>query len=423
MFYRLYLIMYKLFQQTCIRQYKPLLTIVFIQYIQNRVPSIRGRTSGQSLQGGDKMGEKGEKQISSVEIINKSGVSRATLNNYIKMGILPHPLVKRPEDSTISKANQIGYFPHSVLDTLDRVSQYKKEGRRMLEISRLLAETAIGPSEGVQYNEPPNDTGMTFFQKPVSDYGNESEELFPFYETHAGVVASDPVTKRDIRVQLKQGSLNLFHFSVLVAEIQNTTKMCAELPPDEYIGLMRQIWKLMTFLFKKYFGVYGRHPGNGIVFYFLKDRGSSYLMDAVVCALELRETIKMMNQKRKTNKEYFDELYLNIGISEGLEFIGSIPAAPAIEYISLGDAFNTARRLSDLAHSGSVWTTKNLLNLLDEKNRRKIRYGIYRREQNRDVLIENIFSRVMDLVPQDDPKFSNYMDIWTLPVTEIQNLR
>lgn len=371
----------------------------------------------------DENGRKDEKQISSVEIINKAGISRATLNNYIKMRILPKPLVKRPKDNTVSKAKQMGYFPHSVLNTLDKVTQYKKEGRRIVEICNLLAEKPIDSFVGIPNCEPANDTGKTFFQKHVSVYGNESEELFPYDETHAGYVSLDKVTKKDIKVLVRQGSLNLLHFSVLVAEIQNTMKMCAELPPDEYIGLIRQIWKSMTLSFKKYFGIYGKHPGNGVVFYFLKDRDSSYLMNAVVCALELREMIKRMSHEWKMNNKYFDGLYLNIGIAEGYEFLGAIPAVPAVEYISLGDSFNSARRLSDWARSGSIWTTKNLLNLLDEKNRRQIRYGIYRREQDRDVLIENIFSRVMDLVPQDDSKYSNYMDIWSLPVTEIQNLR
>lgn len=368
-------------------------------------------------------GEKDERQISSVEIINKSNISRATLNNYIKMGILPHPHIKRPKDNTISKAKQMGYFPLSVLDTLDRIIQYKKEGRRMVEICKLLVEKPIHSIDGIQDSEPTNDTGKTFFQKRVSGYGNESEELFTFDEIHSGDNSLDTETKKDIRALLRQGTLSLLDFSVLVAEIQNTTKMCAELPPDEYIGIIRRIWKSMTLSFKKYFGIYGKHHGNGIVFYFIKNRNSSYLMNAVVCALELREMMKKLSHDWKMSNECFDDLYLNIGIGEGHEFLGAIPAAPAVEYISLGDSVNSARRLSDLARSGSIWTTKNFLNRLDEKYRRQIRYGIYRRKQNRDVLVENIFSRVMDLVPQDDPKYSKYMDIWTLPVTEIQNLR
>ncbi len=367
--------------------------------------------------------EQDEKHVSSVEIINISGISRATLNNYIKMGILPRPLVKRPEDYTISRAKQMGFFPRSVLNTLDKIRQYKKDGCRMVEICKLLTEKPILSSEGSQNGEATKDTGRILFERPVSDYRNESEELFSHDEIYTGYHSGESDMKNEIRATLRQGTVNLFHFSVLVAEIQGTAKICAELPPYEYICLIKQIFKSMAFIFKKYFGVYGKHPGTGIVFYFLKDRDSSYLMNAVICALELREMMKKFSHEWKNKKEFFDDLYLNIGISDGHEFLGTVPAAPAVEHVSLGDSINSARRLSELAYSGAIWTTKKLLILLDEKERRHIHYGIYRRIQDREVLVEKIFSRVKDLFPPDDPRYSKYMDIWSLPVTEIQTLR
>jgi class 3 adenylate cyclase len=347
------------------------------------------------------MGEnemKDDRQISSVEIINKSGISRATLNNYIKMGILPHPLVKKPDDNTVSKAKQIGYFPLYVLDTLDKIKQYKQGGRRMVEIYKLLTDKPILSVGKIHNTGPVKNNGEIFLQ-------------------------TNTETKKDIRLTLKQGALHLLYFSILVAEIQDSAKMRIELPPDEYITLTRQILKSIKLVFKKHFGVYGKHPDHGMAFYFLKDCDSSYLMNAVVCALELRQMMKKISHEWKMKNEYFDDLFLNIGISEGREYLGTIPAAATVEHISLGNSINSARLLSDLASSGAIWATKNLLNLLDEKDRRQIRFGIYRSVRNREALTEKIFSRVMDLVPQDDPGYSKYMDIWTLPVTEIHALR
>jgi hypothetical protein len=370
-------------------------------------------------------GKNDERQISSVDILHKSGLSRATLNNYIKMGILPHPIVKRPVDPTVSKAKQMGYFPYSVLDTLDRIIQYKREGFLMKEISILLTQKSIGSAESIPEDTvPAKDTEGMVSQKRLSDYGNENEELFPFMETGGhGTLSADTVTKRDTRVLFRQGKPMLLSFSILAAGLQNAAKICAELPPEEYFSLIRRIWKSTSLSFKKHLGGYGKHTGNGIVFYFLQDRDSSYLMSAIVCALELSEMMKTMSHEWKMSRGFLDDLYLNIGISEGQEFIGTVAAAPAAEIISLGDSLRTARLLSGLACSGSVWTTKDLLNRLDEKDKKKIRYGIYRKEQTRDLLVENVFSRVMDLIPQNDPKYGKYMDIGTLPVTEIRNLR
>jgi adenylate cyclase len=71
--------------------------------------------------------------ISSIDILDRTGLSRATLNNYIKMGIIPRPIVRKPEKASI-KARQIGYFPSSVLDTIKEIIQYKSEGYSMDEI-------------------------------------------------------------------------------------------------------------------------------------------------------------------------------------------------------------------------------------------------------------------------------------------------
>jgi hypothetical protein len=63
------------------------------------------------------------------------------------------------------------------------------------------------------------------------------------------------------------------------------------------------------------------------------------------------------------------------------------------------------------------------MNRLSEEERKKIRYGIRRKQQDREVLIENVFSRVMDLVTPDSARASKFMDIATLPVTEVLNFR
>jgi len=228
---------------------------------------------------------------------------------------------------------------------------------------------------------------------------------------------------RLIRDLLKQRLPTQIHFAVMVADLQDSVRICAELPPEEYFALINQIWKCMEGSFKKYYGTYGKHTGDGMVYYFLRDSDSNYIMNAILCAMELRENIKKLSNEWKINKGWFNDLFLNIGINEGEEYFGMIPAAPSIEFTALGDSVNYAGRLSDLARYGSVWTTKNLMNRLSEEERKKICYGIRRKQQDREVLIENVFSRVMDLVPPDSARASKFMDIATLPVTEVLNFR
>ena len=80
---------------------------------------------------------------------------------------------------------------------------------------------------------------------------------------------------------------------------------------------------------------------------------------------------------------------------------------------------NCAGRLSDFAHGGTIWTTKNLMNKLTLEERGRLRFGIRQLGPHGEVWVENIFSRVMDLLSFDDPKYRKYMEIATLPITEI----
>ena len=71
--------------------------------------------------------------ITSKEILMKTGISRATLNNYIKMGILPRPLVMRPK-GPMKGVKKIGYFPWAAVERIQLVKRLKNQGLSMQEI-------------------------------------------------------------------------------------------------------------------------------------------------------------------------------------------------------------------------------------------------------------------------------------------------
>jgi adenylate cyclase len=77
--------------------------------------------------------------MTSVDILVKSGISRATLNNYIKMGIIPKPIVRKPVSPDL-KAKKIGYFHKDVLDRIYTVQRMKGEGNSMENISKYFLE-------------------------------------------------------------------------------------------------------------------------------------------------------------------------------------------------------------------------------------------------------------------------------------------
>src|SRR5262245_2963388 len=71
--------------------------------------------------------------ISSKELLEKTGISRATLNNYISAGLLSKPLVQQVSGES-SGPKLLGYFPDSALERIELIQQLKKEGLSMGEI-------------------------------------------------------------------------------------------------------------------------------------------------------------------------------------------------------------------------------------------------------------------------------------------------
>lgn len=524
--------------------------------------------------------------ISSLDIINKTGISRATLNNYIKLNLLPRPTVKKPEETDV-RARMLGYFPESVIDLIIQIKELKKKGCSMDTIaarlkrsdlitpasgetimqdetktedvriedyktkdaesekktlqsedtfSRTMSGDATNPlnvtinditcpayllnnnyeidwinqeaenaifqgkihniaepaarnifpllmrnqRESKQTREELIDFHLSFVKGKTikSELGRLYEGMFPNEREHlekkydsiepsprqsvnkiplklsddSGRCISDCVYYMVFREGtlfihtleaypspgianllssrasvindlLRQRMPTLLSFCVLVADLQNSVRICAELPPEEYFELINQIWACVEGSFKQYYGTYGKHTGDGMLYYFLKERDNQYMINAVSCALEIRENIKKLNMEWKIRKGWFNELYLNIGINQGQEYFGAIPSAPSIEFTALGDTVNYAGRLSDFARYGAIWTTKNLINRLTMEEKASIRYGIRHKDQDRETLIENSFSRVMDMIALDNPTTSKFMDIATLAVTEIVDRR
>lgn len=82
--------------------------------------------------------------ITSREILDQAKISRATLNNYIKLGILPRPVVSQDRRERLG-SKQIGYFPPETLKHLEKVKQLKREGASMSEIIKQIGSSHTAP--------------------------------------------------------------------------------------------------------------------------------------------------------------------------------------------------------------------------------------------------------------------------------------
>jgi class 3 adenylate cyclase/DNA-binding transcriptional MerR regulator len=219
---------------------------------------------------------------------------------------------------------------------------------------------------------------------------------------------------------LKNRMPSLVSLCVLIADLQDSVKISAELLPAQYFELINELWQSVGPTFERYNGIYGKHAGDGLLYYFIHRPGVDYLMNAVNCAIEIREVMKELSSKWRLRKGWNNELFLNTGINEGQEFFGTIQSANNIEFTALGDTINIAGRLSDFAQNGEIWTTKNLISRLSQEERKMIRFGVHYENQTGKIFIRDSFSRISDIMKKESLHFRHLSAISGLPITEIK---
>ncbi len=302
---------------------------------------------------------------------------------------------------------------------------YTLVGRRDAQLLERLYDSAT-PLEQRPLAHRRFDIGQPSGQAAWCDiYASHFREGILFVYLHAEAEREtllDLLSRRErvIRDLLKNRMPFLTNVAVLVADLQNSVQICAELPPEEYFALINHIWKASEPVFRNYYGTHGKHVGDGMVYYFFPQPDCSYVLNAIDCAHELKAVMREVSREWQGRKNWLNELYLNSGLNEGQEWFGTYHSATNIEFTVLGDTINHAARVSDFARMGSIWVTKNMLGALDPEQRQRVRFGIRRRTQRGDeVLVSNLYARISSMVDLSDGKNTKFRDIATLAVTEV----
>lgn len=90
--------------------------------------------------------------LNSKEILEQTGISRATLNNYIGWGIVPRPEVLPPGPQD-GEAPRLGYFPDEIVARIAEIQRLKKDGWSMARIAQHFGAPAA--AEAAHSPEPP----------------------------------------------------------------------------------------------------------------------------------------------------------------------------------------------------------------------------------------------------------------------------
>jgi class 3 adenylate cyclase/DNA-binding transcriptional MerR regulator len=107
--------------------------------------------------------------LTSREVLRRTGISRATLNNYIALGILPRPLVGGPEPGS-GNVRRIGYFEDYVIERIGDVQRLKREGLTMSDIAGRFARPGAGaeqPARAPAVNGGEPHPAVTYLPRPA----------------------------------------------------------------------------------------------------------------------------------------------------------------------------------------------------------------------------------------------------------------
>ena len=121
----------------------------------------------------DRVGRSGI-MITSKELLERTGISRATLNNYIALGILERPRVL-PSSRADTEAPRIGFFPEQAVTAIEEVQRLKKQGLTMSEIAQKFRK------------EPGTDTSET-------DSDSMPTSLMSYIRTKADKIKQNPLS-------------------------------------------------------------------------------------------------------------------------------------------------------------------------------------------------------------------------------------
>jgi len=486
--------------------------------------------------------------LTSKEVLEKTGISRATLNNYIGWGIVPKPQVLPPEPRD-GAAPRIGYFPEEIVGRIADIQRLKSEGWSMAKITehfcvgqtapaaveplpatrtaaasvaqpqgampRLSIEEIAYPAYLVNHSfemvwsnaaarsgvlgniahRPPEGESTSVFKyllhsRSAGDLDSR-EQILRFHlglakergadlfnlcrevpreqvdvmerlyneadrpefalVSHTYISTVGPGVQQTVclyAVQFREGTLFVYvpgssqahrdlvignlvrkrlpvltHVAVLVTDLQNSTRIWSELPPEEYFELINHIWLAVDPIFRRHHGTQGKHAGDGMVCYFFPHPDGNYVWNAVLAAHETREAMQRVSREWQARKGWNTELYLNTGLNEGQEWLGMFQSASRTEFTMLGDTIDHAARISDFARSGAVWTTKNLIGKLTGEERQRLKYGVRRRNSGgHDVFVSSVFSDVDGLTDPATARSERLRDIARLPITEIVDI-
>lgn len=147
--------------------------------------------------------------------------------------------------------------------------------------------------------------------------------------------------------------------TVFFADIRSFTSLTENMAPKEVIQLLNGCMTKVSAVIDKYGGVIDKYVGDEVMALFgapVSKAESS--LNAVLCALDIIETLREWNKEREHNN--LPKVEMGIGIHKGMVLAGNMGAEDRLNYTVLGSNVNLCSRLCSAAKPMQILISKEV---------------------------------------------------------------
>jgi adenylate cyclase len=156
--------------------------------------------------------------------------------------------------------------------------------------------------------------------------------------------------------------------SVFFTDIRNYTTLCEGSPPEKVVGILNELFEMMTKVISSHRGMINDFIGDAVMAVFGAPKNNPrHAQDAVETALEVQEGLARLNEKWQSRG--YQPIHIGVGIHTGEVVAGIVGSEGRKKFTFTGDTVNTASRVEGLNKdfSTGILITRETLESVDGK--------------------------------------------------------
>jgi adenylate cyclase len=218
--------------------------------------------------------------------------------------------------------------------------------------------------------------------------------------------------------------------TVFFSDIKDSTRISENTEISTWVAQINEYFTVMESVIKKHGGTLDKYEGDAIMcFWNAPILQENHEVLAYKCALEMQRTLKLLNEKWKSQGKV--ELEVRIGINTGEAIVGNFGSANRFDYTVMGDTVNTTSRLESPANKtyGTTVIAAGIGNGVEEVIMRELDTVILPGKHDPVVLYELVCLKeetspeVQDFVKTYSAGLQAYKkQDWTAAISHFKNL-